>query len=325
MRCLALADAMKRRGTECHFVCREDNGDALQSIRLRGHNAHGLPGATTSTSDFSADAAQTRAIVAALHPEWLVVDHYLLGRKWESEVRSATTRLFVIDDIGRAHTCDLLLDQNFQNPIHTLYRKSLGADTQLLLGPEFALLRPEFAVLRSDAMRRPRESLVRILVSMGGTDPGNETGKVLAGIMGGWQAPWLVDVVVGRCNPHLKAIADACTRMPNATLHVQTEKMAELMLAADCAITAGGSTTWERCCLGLPALVTVVSADQRMIAEAVAKAGAQVLLGCDSDLAAHDYAASLAALSPISLRDMSAAAASICDGVGAERVAARLH
>ena len=66
--------------------------------------------------------------------------------------------------------------------------------------------------------------------------------------------------------------------------------MAELMLAADCAITAGGSTTWERCCLGLPALVTILSNDQAASAKSVAKAGAQIVMGWDTDLIADDYA-----------------------------------
>jgi spore coat polysaccharide biosynthesis predicted glycosyltransferase SpsG len=160
---------------------------------------------------------------------------------------------------------------------------------------------------------------------MGGSDPGNVTSKVLAGLQASWEPKWALDVVVGRSNPHLEAVADACKRLPSARLHVQATNMAELMLAADCAITAGGSTTWERCCLGLPALVTVVSDDQLVIAEAVAKAGAQLLLGRDSTLTAQDYSRSIAAFDPRFLREMSIAAAAICDGHGAERVAERIH
>jgi UDP-2,4-diacetamido-2,4,6-trideoxy-beta-L-altropyranose hydrolase len=218
----------------------------------------------------------------------------------------------------------LLLDQNFKNPTHALYQEFLG-DTELLLGPEFALLRPEFATLRAQALQRRDGSLIHLLVTMGGSDSGNETSKALVGLQASWRAEWRLDVVVGGSNPHRGAVADFCSRMPSTSMHVQAANMAELMLAADCAISAGGSTTWERCCLGLPSLVTVLSIDQRAIAESVAAAGAQILLGLDSSLIAEDYAKSLAALTPANLRAMSAAAAAICDGRGAERVAARLH
>jgi len=327
MRCLSLADALKSRGAECHFICNPDTGHALDLIRLRGHAAYALPGdeCCAPGADFSEDAAQTRVIVSKLNADWLIVDHYLLGQEWECQIRSAVRKLLVIDDLGRAHQCDVLLDQNFHNPIHARYRQTLASDTQLLLGSEFALLRPEFATLRVPALQRRNGSLSRLLVSMGGSDPDNETNKVLTGLGAGWQAEWTLDVVVGSSNPHRSCVAEACRRLPNARLHVQAANMAELMLAADCAISAGGGTTWERCCLGLPALVTVVSNDQLAIAEAVAQAGAQVLLGGNSDLAARDYAKSIAALTPVGLREMSRAAAAICDGRGAERVAARLQ
>jgi UDP-2,4-diacetamido-2,4,6-trideoxy-beta-L-altropyranose hydrolase len=327
MRCLTLADVLKSQGAECHFICCQAVGHAIDFIRLRGHTAHGLSDLDSCVAgiDVAQDAAQTRAIVDGLHPEWLIVDHYQLGQHWECQIRSAVKRLFVIDDIGRTHSCDVLLDQNFRNPTHTCYRRSIAEGTQLLLGSEFALLRPEFATLRAQALQRRDGMLTRLLVSMGGTDPSNETCKVLAGLQDAWESAWAVDVVVGGGNPHLTSVAAACARLPNASLHVQAANMAELMLAADCAITAGGSTTWERCCLGLPALVTVVSHDQFAIAEAVAGAGAQVLLGWNDVVTAQDYAKSVAALSDIRLCEMSTAAAAICDGRGAKRVAARLH
>jgi spore coat polysaccharide biosynthesis predicted glycosyltransferase SpsG len=209
--------------------------------------------------------------------------------------------------------------------MHRRYRESLTGDTQLLLGPDFALVRPEFAALRPLALKRRDGSFSRLLISMGGSDPGNETSKVLSGLRVRWESRWTVDVVIGSSNPHAMFVEDACRRLPKARLHVQTPRIAELMLAADCAVNAGGSTTWERCCLGLPALVTVVSDNQATIAESVARAGAQKLIGWSTDLTADDYAQALGALTSQQLCEMSAAAAEICDGLGADRVAARLH
>jgi UDP-2,4-diacetamido-2,4,6-trideoxy-beta-L-altropyranose hydrolase len=327
MRCLTLADALVKRGARCHFICRRDAGHLLDLIRLRGHAVQALASNEDAENevDWRQDAAQTRIISDELHPNWLIVDHYRLGEEWEAEVRSSAHRLLVIDDLGRPHRCDMLLDQNFHNPMHARYRELLSKDTQLLLGPDFALVRPEFAALRPHALNRRDGAFSRLLISMGGSDPGNETSKVLGGLRVKWESRWTVDVVIGSSNPHAQSIDKACRCLPNAKLHVQTSNMAKLMLTADCAINAGGGTTWERCCLGLPALVTICSEDQAAVAESVAKEGAQILMGWNTDLTADDYAETIGALTPQQLCEMSEAAAGICDGLGTDRVVARLH
>ena len=194
----------------------------------------------------------------------------------------------------------------------------------MLLGPHFALLRPEFAALRAASLSRRRESVSRLLVFMGGSDPSNETCKALLGVGRSAMANLAVDVAIGSGNPHRQAVASACAAMDRATLHVQTKQMAQLMSEADCAIGAAGTATWERCTLGLPALVTVLAENQTAIADAVAAAGAHRLLGRQHDLTADHYAQALRALGAADLARMSRAAADICDGGGAARVAARL-
>jgi len=54
---------------------------------------------------------------------------------------------------------------------------------------------------------------------------------------------------------------------------------ASFITAADLAIGAAGTTTWERCSLGLPAIMTAVAENQAGIAQAVHEAGVGVNLG----------------------------------------------
>jgi spore coat polysaccharide biosynthesis predicted glycosyltransferase SpsG len=192
----------------------------------------------------------------------------------------------------------------------------------LLLGPQFALLGAQFAALRPVSLRRRRDAISRVLLCMGGSDPFNETGKVLAGLS---HLPQLyIDVAIGTGNPHRSAIEAACAGLRHATLHVQTPAMAELMAAADCAICGAGNITWERCALGLPGLATIMADNQASAAAAVAAAGAHQLLGWHHNLVAEDYARALLAMDSAKLRRMSTAAAAICDGGGVTRVAERL-
>jgi UDP-2,4-diacetamido-2,4,6-trideoxy-beta-L-altropyranose hydrolase len=324
MRCLALADYLGARGVSCAFLCRPLPGSLISEIERHGHRVISMSSlAGQEETSESGDARATCEGLAELEIAWLVVDHYGLGVEWERLVKPCSKHLMVIDDCGRNHECNLLLDQNLPNPMHDGYRRNL-CEAKLLIGPQFALLRADFGAYRAAARERRTGSLRRVLVSMGGSDPQNATAKALMGLQSAWREGWKVDVIVGANNPHVESVERMSRRLPDATLHVQSSHMAQLMSEADCAIGAGGSMTWERCCLGLPSLVTILSDDQMPIATAVAEAGAQVLVGRDKDVTAADYARELTALSTDRLLAMSAIAETLCDGLGARRVAERM-
>jgi UDP-2,4-diacetamido-2,4,6-trideoxy-beta-L-altropyranose hydrolase len=323
-RCASLAQALAAAGHEVHFACRALAGDLNRWLEAEGFRVHEILGVADAAMTESTDADATKKSIPEQRYDWLIVDHYELGAPWEHALAAVADRTFVIDDLGRRHDCDLLLDQNYANPTHALYTDTKPPGCELLLGPQFALLRPEFAALRAASLRRRRERVARLLVFMGGSDPSNETCKALQGVGRSDIENLVVDVAIGSGNPHRQAVANACAAMDRVTLHVQTNQMAQLMSEADCAIGAAGTTTWERCALGLPALVTVLAENQTAIAEPVAAAGAHRLLGRPRDLTAVHYAQALRALDAADLALMSQAAAAICDGKGAERVAARL-
>jgi UDP-2,4-diacetamido-2,4,6-trideoxy-beta-L-altropyranose hydrolase len=159
---------------------------------------------------------------------------------------------------------------------------------------------------------------------MGGTDPENDTAKAVKGITMVDSHRYAVDVVVGRSNRHQEELLALCESLPAAALHVQTIHMASLMSQAHVAITAGGSTTWERCVVGLPGIVVIQSQNQAAIVEAVHKIGGHESLGWSRDVAPGDYGRAIEALTRQSLTRMSNVSASLCDGEGASRVAEHL-
>lgn len=333
-RCLSLARQLRARDAAVLFVCGDAPGNMIEQIAACGAAVARLPAGDERRDEASADDSGWRldaqhthnAIEAAgFDPHWLVVDHYRLDARWERTLRRQARHVMAIDDLAdRPHDCDVLLDQNLTNPRHARYPRLLPAGARLLLGPQYALLAPEFRQQRGAALARRRGQLRRLLISMGGTDPSNDTARALDGLQRSRCAGLAVDVVIGAANPHRGALEARCSRVPGCTLHVQTARMAELMTQADLAISGGGSTTWERCALGLPAIAVSQSEDQLAIARAMADAGGQQLLGASADVGEADYAAALDGMTAATLRDMSAAAARLCDGGGAERVATQL-
>jgi hypothetical protein len=165
MRCLSLADFLVARGNHCEFLCRPAPGDLIDEIERRGHTVLRMPSISgrPAIGEFD-DARATAELLADLAVDWLVVDHYGLGIEWERAVGSCAQNLLVIDDIGRDHECSLLLDQNFPNPMHERYRRSLPA-AKLLMGPQYALLRADFAASRPASLQRRTGVLIRVLVT----------------------------------------------------------------------------------------------------------------------------------------------------------------
>jgi UDP-2,4-diacetamido-2,4,6-trideoxy-beta-L-altropyranose hydrolase len=324
MRCASLAQALTQAGHEVHFACRKLPGDLNGWLAAQGYRVRQIEFASKATDAESNDAAATSKYLQGQHYDWLIVDHYELGPLWERTMRALADGILAIDDLGRPHDCELVLDQNYANPTHALYVDRVPPKCKLLLGARFALLRPEFAALRPASLQRNRDRLRRILVCMGGSDPVNETSKALFGVSRLPDHELHVDVVIGKPNPHREAVASACAQLRHATLYVQTPRMAELMSKADCVIGAAGNISWERCALGVPGLATILADNQHAAAEAVDAAGGHHLLGWHCELIADDYTHALLAMDSVELCRMSAAAAEICDGSGAQIVAQHL-
>lgn len=289
MRCLTLADRLREHGAEISFLCRELPGNMNRYIEGKGHRVYRLDLAKQSTREgwvCQADAEQTRrALEAAGTPvDWLVVDHYNIDERWEAMERPYAKKILVIDDLAnRRHDCEVLLDQNYYPNMEHRYEKLVPPHCRRLLGPAYALLRPEFPEARKK-MRRRHGNIERILVFFGGSDPTKETGKTLLALRRLNRPDIALDVVVGSANPQRQQIEKLCAEMPNAVFHCQISNMAELMAKADLAIGAGGSSTWERCFLGLPTLTVIVADNQAETTTSMAEAGAVWSLGAATEV-----------------------------------------
>jgi UDP-2,4-diacetamido-2,4,6-trideoxy-beta-L-altropyranose hydrolase len=336
MRCLTMADALRQRGAEIRFVSRRLPDYLLQMLKHQAHDfaplegpaleecGHDPPHAHWLETSQAQDAADTVQALSSQSWDWVVVDHYALDARWETMLRGSAKRIAAIDDIAdRQHDCDLLLDQNFHRDPSERYRGKVPAQCDLLLGPRYALLREEFRSIRASV--KPRAGDVRrILIFFGGVDADNYTGYAIEATAALGISGLQVDVVVGECHPRREEIA-AQSERHGFTCHVQTPRMAELIAAADLAIGAGGTAVWERCCLGLPALVLRLANNQGD--QIAAAAGAGLLYAPDRK---HDGAAwiqrhAAALIENPSLREViSRTSMQAVDGRGVWRVAGRM-
>jgi UDP-2,4-diacetamido-2,4,6-trideoxy-beta-L-altropyranose hydrolase len=258
--------------------------------------------------------------------DWVIVDHYGLGQEWQRQLRPIASRIMVIDDLAnRHHDCDLILDQNFGDEGRDRYSSLVPDHCRLLLGPQYALLRDEFLRAREAATERDG-SIGRILVFFGGIDSPNFTRTALEAIARLGQRDFLVDVIIGRHNPHRKEIATICNSMRNTSLSCEVNDIAGRMAQADLAIGAGGTTTWERCVVGLPAVIVSLAKNQVAVAKEAHRLGAARYLGSFDEVSAKQIVKEIEGLleKPRELRRMGQAAAALLDGGGVERVTSEL-
>lgn len=336
MRCLTLADALIKRGARCTFVCRQHNGHLLGMIAQRGHHAVALSSLDATTNhipadtvhsdwlgtDWQTDAQQTIESLSNQSVDWLVVDHYALDYRWEEVLRPHCQNLMVIDDLAdRAHDCDMLLDQNLGRSAQDYDGLLNNPDTAKYIGPQYALLRPEFAQLRSQSLaRRAQPQLKHLLITMGGVDKDNATGQVLKALTAcHLPADLRITVVMGSQAPCLADVQQQAAQMTCPTqVLVGVNEMAQLMAASDLCIGAAGASSWERCCLGVPAIICVLAANQREIAASLESIGAAIAI----DIKQSEMRTELSALimDQKKIRLMSKCAAVVADGLGAYRM-----
>lgn len=333
MRCFTLADRLQRHGAKIRFVSRGlpthlRDMLAQRSIELVSLNS-GTEGLKTGDLQHShwlgcsqeLDALETKRALSDRRWDWLIVDHYALDVRWECKLREIADRIMVIDDIAdRKHDCDLLLDQNFYTAMKDRYVDKVSTRCELLLGPRYALLREEFRKLRGHT--RPRTGpVMRILVFFGGVDLDNCTHRAMEALAGINLHGIGVDVVIGAQHPYVQQIKAACAKQ-GFVCHVQTNRMAELMAASDLAIGAGGAANWERCCLGLPALLISLAKNQVNIVEALESIGACIYIGTKETTDSSTLRSSISALlsDNIKMMTISDQAFSLVDGMGLDRV-----
>jgi UDP-2,4-diacetamido-2,4,6-trideoxy-beta-L-altropyranose hydrolase len=318
--------------------------DAEQTIHLLKASS---PSALRSpTSDHGPQTTDHRPRTTDLRPptsappSWLVADGYLFDAAYQRAIKDAGLRLLLVDDYGHAehYSADLVLNQNLSARADLYAARE--PSTRLLLGTRYALLRGQFLAYK-DWQREIPAVARKVLVTLGGADPDNVTGSVFEALR---TLDVEAKVVVGGSNPHLARLkaelettapdfrpliadlglptSDLCP--PPSTLHLieDAANMPELMVWADIAIAAGGTTGWELAFMGLPSVVIALADNQRDIATALHREALAIALGWHSEVTVPAIAEAVGAMlsDEIRRRAMSQRGRSLVDGNGIARV-----
>jgi UDP-2,4-diacetamido-2,4,6-trideoxy-beta-L-altropyranose hydrolase len=348
MRCLALAQAWQAQGGAVTFASLKTLPAALQTRLQNEQIALHLLDTEPGSED---DARQTAALAASLGAAAVVVDGYHFGGHYQYILKESLyanrtdsprpegeagrvlatvaggreeglgVRVLFIDDNAHAdhYYADFVLNQNIYAE-ESMY-KNREPYTILLLGTRYILLRREFWRWRDNVGRVPH-IVNNLLVTMGGSDPENVTAKVLDALELIDTAGLEIVVIVGSSNPHLPDLQRRVGQSRHKMKFKQNvQSMPALMIWADAAISAAGTTTWELAFMGVPMALIAVAENQRQIMQEMSGLQVALPLGWHADATLESIAEAVQELLlsvPEGVRSLAV------DGFGVERVVHRL-
>ncbi len=321
-RCVVLAQKLHGAGSRIHFLTRTENIDPVLEIG---------PTAETCASidpelDGQADAVLTAKFCHRVGATHLIVDHYQADEAYQRILLDAGIRWLQFDGAAAIpQWADWVVSMSPAADREHYQMLQRRPETQLLLGPRYAILRDEFQYGGNPRQVKPVVS--SMLLSFGG---GDDRGACLVCLeaLQTIGSTFAVNLVLGSANPRLPVIRDWIARQGkgNIRVHVDTKHMADLMAASDLAIISGGTTAFEAAAAGLPAMIVQIATNQREISAAWDRLGVAVNLGWFEALDAANVARRVAELcESLECRQaLSQAGSSKVDGHGAERIAVAL-
>jgi UDP-2,4-diacetamido-2,4,6-trideoxy-beta-L-altropyranose hydrolase len=316
MRCFALAQAWQDRGGKATFALAQSVPAIEEKLRSDGFEVVSVAAVPGSPDD----AKQTSDLAKRQSASWIVVDGYQFNTEYMPSIKRNSQKVLLVDDLEREdhYSADIVLNQNLGTNGNS-YRDR-ESRTRLLLGPRFAMLRREFKPWRKWT-RSINADAKKVLVMMGGSDPGNFTAVTIQALQHIKDVE--AKIVIGGANPHLSELERELNQSSSQfELLSNVSNIAELMAWADVAVSAAGTVCWEMCLLRLTAILVDLAPNQQVIARGLQSARAAVYLGSSEDVTAEMIRTELSSLllSHEQRSALSQAAQALVDGRGADRV-----
>ncbi len=318
LRTMAIIEAWRDVGGSAEFVVARGHHVIEGRSAKEGVGVRAIDAAPGSRDDIDATIAATKEANGLL-----VLDGYVFGTDFHDAARAAGVPCAVVDDHVRLdrYACDVVVDPNVVATARAYQERA--PHSRVLAGREYALLRREF---RLSPRRDWSERVANVLVSFGGADEERLTEMVVA-VMASMRLEANVRVIVGAANSRRSEIERASKSLSRAEVIVDATNMAELMEAADIAISAAGTTCSELAYMGVPALLVVTADNQRPVSEGFSALGTALTLGDADDVTQTTVVAAVERLVSDARRrrSMSKSGRAAIDGLGAVRVATALR
>lgn len=276
MRCLAVAEQLKKYVQTIVFICRKSDADLISYIQAQGYQVVALSALEKSASLdnelISLHLGVEESVLFTLkkyYPCYCIVDHYKIDWRWESAIQPFCKKLCVIDDLAnRKHSADFLLDSELGDK-KAKYRRLLPPTCKLLLGPSYALLRAEFKELTPLVQKKIEQfqEVKGILINVGAYDQKNIIPTIVRVILS-LSVKVKIRIVVSSKSPNIHEIRSLVDQSPHdITLCCDVKEMALEIIKSDFSVGSVGGGAYERAALGVPGCIIPTANNQENIAK----------------------------------------------------------
>lgn len=313
MRCLSIADAISKRGGRVIFISADSEPEKL--VKSRGYEIEILG---SDWNDMEAEIPKLATILERYSNKVMLVDTYQVTEKYFSEIKKYVKAIY-IDDLkaGAFDVHTIVSYAVYAGDLdYPAFYKEKNLEPNFCLGLDYTPLRDMFVDCPAKAINSKIE---KILVMSGGTDTCNMLDKFTAALA---QKGYELTVICGRLNPNRETLRRKYDEK-NVTILDSVDNMKDYINDADVVITAGGTTLYELCAVGTPA-ITFSFADNQLLN--VAGFDSRGIMYCAGDARCDDVVGKtlelLAKYEDVSVRQkMSVLQRNTVDGHGADRIA----
>lgn len=242
MRCLSIADALRGLGEPVRFILADEQ--AVSLLKQRGYDAIVLH---TQWNCMEEELSVLSQVIRNEHIDKLLIDSYQVTQRYLAELSKLVTT-FYIDDLNLfeypvdAVICYANYWKKFQYKIN-------DKRTTYLLGMKYVPLKQAFWNCEAKIISKKANNL---LILTGGSDPFNVTEQILDSI-DTYQFQ-TIDVICGIYNTNYNKFVKKYENNKNIKFHQAVNNIEQYMKNADIAISAGGTTLYELCAIGTPAI-----------------------------------------------------------------------
>ena len=246
MRCLSIALALQERGQEVCFVLADDEAAGLLAARGLAY--------TVLHTDYRRMEEELTILLPMLEekrPDLLLTDSYFVTPYYLEQVGKYTKTAYVDDTFSFPYPVDVVINYNIYGEQLPYKEKALPRNREFLLGCDYVPLRKEFG----QKTYRVNEQAENVLITTGGSDKYNLACRILEEALACPETGSLIyHVISGAFNVNHEELQKMADKHPNVYLYRNVGNMAELMEKCDIAVTAGGSTMYELCAVGVPVI-----------------------------------------------------------------------
>ncbi len=281
-RCMTIAKELTDKGCEVQFVLSDDDSaDLLKVLSDEEDVEYDAVILHTNYSEPLEDIPLMEELIKDENPDFFLIDSYFVTPEYFDALNNLIKRCRpglktgYIDDLYKFdYKTDMIINYDIVIP-DGFY----SAPVQLL-GGGYAPIRSQFA----DCDYETRKQAKRVFISAGGTDPYHVVEKILFEIYEEDSPCREVldftgiecEVILGALfeKEYVEKLKEMAGRHSEITLHESVSDMKAVMERCDFAVSAGGTTLYELCAVGVPTVVYSMADNQVSFVKSFNDAGA---------------------------------------------------